>query len=96
MTHPENIDEVTDSEGRHCHTCRACRTVWQHPTPPKGADYEKMHSCPTCGREEYWKTDLDQVQSIDFPWTMGTEFPMRARALPSLKSLIELLGASDE
>lgn len=54
--------------GMHVHTCRKCKSTWEHPEPPKSIDPDKAHACPKCGEHEYWKTPLRLVKKVDFPW----------------------------
>lgn len=61
----------TDHNGLHCHTCPSCDAVWQHPTPPDDisrACHDRWHECPRCGAAQFDKTELAEVDHIDFPW----------------------------
>lgn len=73
---------LCDSNGLHVHSCTKCKTTWQHPEPPKGMNIDSsiMHSCPKCGREEYYKQNLKNIKGIDFPWEEGTEFPLQEKS----------------
>lgn len=61
--------EVRDVNGLHYHTCsnRKCNTTWSHPDECAGID--EMHECPKCGKDQHWKTELKEVETVEFPWT---------------------------
>ena len=40
------------STGTHKHKC-ACGHIWSHSNECAGS--KEAHTCPTCGKEEYWK-----------------------------------------
>lgn len=41
------------AKGRHTHQCPNCDCVWEHGAPGPGLK-KPAHTCPVCGREEYY------------------------------------------
>lgn len=57
----------------HSHTCpnRKCGFQWQH-TPGETfadsfLDNIKAHTCPVCGKEQYWKDDITNYDAPENP-----------------------------
>jgi hypothetical protein len=67
----EAVKKIFTKDGLHCHTCRRCGVVWQHPPPPSSVDCDAVHRCPKpgCSGTSYMKTPLEDVEHIDYPWT---------------------------
>ncbi len=61
-----------DADDRHSHTCkkRKCGKVWKHKEEDFGESWQAntaAHTCPGCGREEYWKDEVFNPEAVQHP-----------------------------
>jgi hypothetical protein len=50
-----------DDDSMHKHHCD-CGLVWEHPDTCFGED--RLHKCPGCGAEEYFKADITLTVTV--------------------------------